>query len=315
MEIFHYEELRILIEFFCGLIVFMFSIKFLSTTMENNLNNKFKNIFNKLTYNKILSLILGILITLLFQSSSLVIVIIITLVHSRVLNIKKAIPIILGANIGTTFTAQITAFDIEKLLPVIILIALILYLYGMNSKHRLIATFILSISLIFIGIKLMGSSIYEITNSTYILKNIAYIYDSKIKSIFFGAFFSALIHSSSTSVVLLQLISKTGIIPLLSSIYILFGLNIGTSIDAIIAGITTNTYGKKIALFQLSFNIFGSIIFFFLGDILENVVVLISPNNIARQIANAHTIFNITTVLLIFPFTYNIAQLLDKKNN
>lgn len=315
MEIFYNQDLKILIEFFSGLVVFIFSIKLLSETMENNLNNKVKTILNKLTYKKISGLIIGILITLLFQSSSLVIVIIIAFVHSGALDIKKAIPLILGSNIGTTFTAQITAFNIKDLLPIIILIGLILYLYGMNYKHKLIAIFILSISLIFIGINLMGSSLYEFTSSNYILKNIGYIYDSKIKSILFGTFFSALIHSSSTSVVLLQLISKTGIIPLLSSIYILFGLNIGTSIDAIIAGVSTNTYGKRIALFHLLFNVFGVIVFFYLGNILKNIVVIISPDNIARQIANAHTIFNITIVLLVLPFTDNIAKFLEVKNN
>lgn len=313
MDIFYNKDLRILIEFFSGLIVFIFSIKFLSETMENNLDSKVKIILNKLTYNKISSLIIGVLITLLFQSSSLVIVIIIALAHSGILDIKKAIPLILGSNIGTTFTAQITAFNIDDLLPIIILIGLILYLYGTNPKHRLIATFILSISLIFIGISLMGSSLYEITSSNYMLKNIGYVYDSKVKSILFGTFFSALIHSSSTSVVLLQLISKTGIIPLISSIYILFGLNIGTSIDAIIAGVSTNSYGRRIALFHLLFNIFGVIIFFHLGDILKNIVVIISPDNIARQIANAHTIFNITMVLIVLPFTDNISNLLDNK--
>jgi phosphate:Na+ symporter len=159
----------------------------------------------------------------------------------------------------------------------------------------------------------MGSSLYKVTSSNYILKNIGYVYDSKINSILFGSFFSALIHSSSTSIVLLQLISEKEIIPLLSSIYILFGLNIGTSIDAIIAGISTNNYGRRIALFHLLFNMLGVIIFFYLGNLLKDLVLILSPYNISRQIANAHTIFNITIVILIFPFIDYISDTLNPK--
>ncbi|NBI05427.1 Na/Pi symporter [Senegalia massiliensis] len=313
MNILHETNMKSIIEFIFGLTIFILSIRLLSSYMENNLNNKIKNILTDFTYKKFNGLIIGIIITVIVQSSSLVIVLVIILAHSNVLDIKRALPIVLGSNIGTTFTGQITAFNVKNILPIIILSGLILYLYSMDNKYRLAGSFILCISLIFIGIELMGSSLYKVTSSNYILKNIGYVYDSKINSILFGSFFSSLIHSSSTSIVLLQLISEKEIIPLLSSIYILFGLNIGTSIDAIIAGISTNNYGRRIALFHLLFNILGVIIFFYLGDLLKSLVMILSPYNISRQIANAHTIFNITIVMLIFPFIDYISDILNPK--
>ncbi|MBS4539230.1 Na/Pi cotransporter family protein [Clostridium sp. D2Q-11] len=312
MEIFYNDNLKILIEFISGLIVFLFSIRLLSLTLEENISFKWKTLIERFTSMRINGLILGIVVTALLQSSSLVIIIIITLVHSRLINVNKAIPLILGSNIGTTFTGQLTAFNINSLLSYLIILGIVLYLYTTNYHIQITSIFILSIALIFIGIELMGGSVASFTNSPELLKYVYYIYDSNFNGVIFGAAFSALIHSSSTSVVLLQLIAKSGMIPLISAIYILFGLNIGTCIDAVIGGIATNSYGKRIALFHVLFNILGVLVFFYLGNILAKVVVYISPNNIPRQIANAHTIFNVIMALLVLPFTYNISCFLKK---
>ncbi|MBS4535940.1 Na/Pi cotransporter family protein [Clostridium sp. D2Q-14] len=312
MEIFNNDNLKIIIEFVSGIIVFLFSIRLLSLTMEENLSMKWNTIIKKLTYKKINCFLIGIIITALIQSSSVFIIIIITLAHSKSISIERAIPLILGSNIGTTVTGQLTAFNIIHFIPYLIILGLILYLYSSNYKVQITGTSILSISLIFIGIKLMGNSLSNFTNSPDSLSYISHIYDNKINSVFFGAGFSTLIHSSSTSIVILQIIAKSGLIPLITSIYILFGLNIGTCIDALIGGLTTNIYGKKVALFHILFNIFGVIIFFNFGNILANVVTYISPDNIPRQIANAHTIFNISISLLILPFVHPISSFLNK---
>lgn len=312
MEFFYSDNLKILIEFVFGIIIFLFSIKLLSLTMEENLSLKWNTVIRKLTYRKFNGLIIGIIFTALIQSSSLFTIIIITLVHSRSIDVEKAIPLILGSNIGTTFTGQLTAFNLKSFIPFLIILGLVLYLYSFNHKFQATGISILSISLIFIGIQLMGNSLSSFTHSPDLLEYIAYIYNSKTNAVFFGAGFSSLIHSSSTSIVLLQLLTKSGLIPLITSIYILFGLNIGTCIDALIGGITTNRHGKKIALFHVLFNILGVIIFFGLGDILANIVTYISPNDFPRQIANAHTIFNTSMALLFLPFVHPISSFLNK---
>lgn len=312
MEFFYNDNLKILIEFVSGIIIFLFSIRLLSLTMEENLSLKWNTVIRKLTYRKFNGLIIGVIFTALIQSSSLFTIIIITLVHSRSIDVEKAIPLILGSNIGTTFTGQLTAFNLKSLIPFLVILGLVLYLYSFNHKFQITGISILSISLIFIGIQLMGNSLSRFTHSPDLLKYIAYIYNSKTNAVFFGAGFSSLIHSSSTSIVLLQLLTKSGLIPLITSIYILFGLNIGTCIDALIGGITTNSHGKKIALFHVLFNILGVIIFFGLGDILANIVTYISPNDFPRQIANAHTIFNTSMALLFLPFVHPISSFLNK---
>lgn len=312
MDLFYNDNLEILIEFACGLIVFLFSIRLLSSTMEENISIKSKSMIDKITSNKSNGLMLGIILTALLQSSSLIIIIIITLAHGRFISVEQSIPIVLGSNIGTTFTGQLTALNISDYLPYLIILGIVLYLYSLNKKIQTTGIFILSLSLIFIGINLMGGSVSEFTHSSEIYKYMSTLYNNRISGILFGAGFSSLVHSSSTSVVLLQLITKSGMIPLITAIYILFGLNVGTCIDAVIGAMTTNTDGKRVALFHVLFNIFGVLVFFYLGDALTNIVKVISPNNISRQIANAHTIFNTTIVLLVLPFTHNLSKMLKK---
>lgn len=306
------SELKAIIEFLSGLTIFLFSIKLISTTMEENLSFKAKNIVNKLTYNKIYGVCIGFFLTSLMQSSSLTTILILTLAHSKIITIKKSIPIIIGANIGTTITSQITSFDIDNILPYILILGIVLFMYSESHKVKLISLFILCFSLIFIGIELMGSSIESIRTSPKLSIYISYIYDNRLKAILFGTIFSALIHSSSTSVVLLQIMSNSGVIPIKTAIYVLLGLNLGTCIDVVIAGFTTNIYGKRVAVAHILFNLIGIFIFIFIGDILLKIVVNLSANNIPRQIANAHTIFNITTALLILPFSDKLANLSSK---
>ncbi|WP_427339718.1 Na/Pi cotransporter family protein [Caloranaerobacter sp. DY30410] len=286
-----------------GILLFLLGIKIISTSFEKIVSEKLKVKLYKLTNNKMIGVLLGVVVTGLLQSSSATTLLVISLVHSNLINIYNAVPIIMGANIGTTITAQIVAIEIKNYAVYLLLAGIIIMPFLKKESTKIIPKLLIGISLIFLGIDIISNSIAS-TNSTkklsLLVENIG---TNDILGIFSGFLITAIIHSSSTGIAILQIMASSHIISVRTSIPIILGQNIGTCIDTLIGSLATNRTGKQAAFVHIIFNISGVIIFYFFINYLYNFVSLISPGNPSRQIANAHTLFNVITTLLLLPFS------------
>lgn len=295
-----------------GLALFLCGIKAMSKSFESIISHKIKYRINKITSSKLGGVFIGIFITAFLHSSSATTIIVISLVHGNLLSLYNAIPIIMGANIGTTFTAQLLAFKIQNLSVYLFICGLFLMIVLRNKKHHIIWKTILSLALIFSGMDVITYSISQIKSTKFFFDLIKYLSHSKGMSILAGFILTAVIQSSTTGISILQVMTASNIISLSSAIPIILGQNIGTCVDTVIGSFATNRIGKQAALVHVIFNLIGVLIFYFIVDYFCALVVNLSPDNPARQIANAHTIFNIVTTLILLPFSSMLLKISQK---
>jgi len=295
-----------------GLALFLLGIKIMSSTFEKTVSTSIRTKLYKITSNKILGVILGLVMTGLLQSSSATTLIVISLVHGNLINIYSAVPIIMGANIGTTLTGQLLSFNIDSFTPYLLLLGIVLTPLLRKEPYKVIPQLLLSLGLIFSGMKVMGISIAPLKSSRYFATIITNIGENNNLGIMAGFFLTAIIQSSSTGIAILQIMASSNIIPVLTAIPIILGQNIGTCVDTLIGSFAVNTAGKQTAIVHILFNIIGVIVFYPFVSKLYHVVEYLSPDNVAKQVANAHTIFNIVTTILLLPFSSFLVNIAKK---
>jgi phosphate:Na+ symporter len=283
----------------------------MSSSFEKIVSHKIKKFLSFLTSNRFIALITGIVATGLLQSSSATTLIVIGLVHSNLISLYQAIPVIMGANIGTTITSQLVAYNISSLVPYFLLIGLLLYITK-SKKYKVAGRVLISLGLIFTGIEIISFSITPIKHSRFFISLISYVDNSKAIGILTGIIITAIIQSSSTGVTMLQVMADKGLLEVKTVIPVILGQNIGTCVDTLIGSLATNRTGKQAAVIHILFNILGVVIFYFLIDYLYNIVAILSPSNPSRQVANAHTIFNVATTIILLPLSSFIAKIAKK---
>ena len=269
-----------------GLALFLYGMTMMSNGLEMAAGNKMKSILEKLTSNRFLGVLVGALVTAIIQSSSATTVMVVGFVNSGLMSLSNAVWVIMGANIGTTITGQLIAIDIAAIAPLIAFIGVGMIVFFKNQKMDAIGTVIGGLGILFVGMDTMSNAMVPLRTMPEFV-NLITQFQNPIIGILVGAGFTAIIQSSSASVGILQALAKSGVMTLSSSLYVLFGQNIGTCITSVIASIGTSRNAKRTTIIHLLFNIIGTIIF-----------VTIS---VTAQIANVHTIFNITTTLLLLP--------------
>lgn len=293
---------------FGGLALFLYGMHMMSIGLENAAGSRMKTILEKLTSNRFLGILVGALITAVIQSSSATTVMVVGFVNSRLMTLNQAVWIIMGANIGTTITGQLIALDASRIAPLIALFGVILVTFIKNKKLNAIGDIFAGLGVLFIGMDMMKEAMVPLQDSPIFIEAITTI-SNPFLAIVIGALFTALIQSSSASVGILQALALGGLIPLSSSIYIIFGQNIGTCITAVLASLGANRMAKRTTVIHLSFNIIGTIIFMIGIQFIPFVHWMTSiTSNPAQQIANTHTIFNITTSILLIPFGNYLAK-------
>lgn len=293
-----------------GLALFLYGMKMMSDSLELAAGNKMKTILEKLTTNRFLGVIVGALITAVIQSSSATTVMTVGFVNAGLMKLKNAVWIIMGANIGTTITGQLIVIDISTLAPLIAFIGVALIAFFKNKKLDMIGGIIAGLGILFMGMDMMSGAMMPLRDSKEFV-NIVSTFKNPLIGILVGAIFTAIIQSSSASVGILIALAKSGVITLSSSIYVLFGQNIGTCITAVLASIGTSKNAKRTTIIHLSFNIIGTIIFVTISLLFPfaDIVASLTPGNVPAQIANVHTIFNIGTTILLLPFGKQLVDL------
>lgn len=216
----------------------------------------------------------------------------------------------MGANIGTTVTAQLVSIDMNGLAPVALGIGIILYLFGGKPKTKHIAEVLIGFGILFTGMDFMKEAVQPLSEYQGFTNALLTFGKYPILGLLLGFGITAIIQSSSASMGMLVVLASQGLIPLNSALPILYGQNIGTCVTSLLSSIGASISAKRAALIHLIFNILGTVIFLlFLNKIVVAGVTYIDPNNVARQIANVHTIFNIASTLILLPFNKMIIKL------
>lgn len=325
------ETMKVIFGLVGGLAIFIYGMNMMSECLQKAAGEKMKSILSKLTKNPVLGVLAGALTTAVLQSSSATTVMAIGFVSAGLMSLPQAISIILGANIGTTMTAQIIAFKISDYIYLFIFVGFIIAFISKKEKVKNIGQTIFAFGLLFLGIETMGSVMKPLASSAFFVDLIGKVSTIPVLGVGVGALMTLVVQSSSATIAVLQnFASQAGpdgvssIIGLTGAIPILLGDNIGTTITAVIASIGQPKDARRTAFAHCVFNISGAILFLFLVKPYAALIQYISPKGnevdvISRQIANAHTGFNLTMTLIwipLIPIMVKIVMWLvpDKKN-
>ena len=302
-----------ILSLFGGLALFLYGMQMMSNGLEAAAGNKMKSILEKLTSNRIKGVLVGAAITAVIQSSSATTVMVVGFVNSGLMTLQQAVWIIMGANIGTTITGQLIALDIGAIAPLFAILGVGAIMFSKNEKVHHISSIIAGLGILFIGMDMMGTAMEPLQESEAFI-NLMTQFSNPLIGILVGAVFTAVIQSSSASVGILQALAATGMIPLSGAVYVLFGQNIGTCITAVLASIGTKVNARRTTIIHLMFNIIGTAIFTVICMVTPYVPFIesLTPGDPVSQIANAHTIFNIVTTLLLLPFGTYMAKAAEK---
>ncbi len=286
-----------------GLGLFLYGMNVMSTGLQKAAGDKLKSIISMLTSNRIMGVIVGAGVTAIVQSSSATTVMVVGFVNAGMMRLTQAVGVIMGANIGTTITAQIITFKIEKYAPIIVGIAVGVWLFTENRKIKQMAEAFIGFGILFIGMKFMGDALRPLRSSQAFRDLLVSFGEHQALGILAGFAITVAVQSSTASTGILLALAMEGLIPISSGLPILFGINIGTTVTAVLSSIGANRTAKRAAAVHVIFNITGTLLFIILLQVpLYRIINIISPGNIPRQIANAHTIFNITNTLILLPF-------------
>ena len=293
-----------------GLALFLYGMQMMSQGLEAAAGNRMKGILEKLTANRFLGVAVGAGITAIIQSSSATTVMVVGFVNSGLMTLNQAVWIIMGANIGTTITGQLVALDAGAVAPLFAFIGVALVVFFKKVAFHNYGQIIAGFGILFIGMEMMSSSMEPLRDSEGFI-SLMTSFSNPLLGILAGAVFTAVIQSSSASVGILQALAVSGLIGLDNAVFVLFGQNIGTCITAILASIGTSRNAKRTTIIHLMFNIIGTIIFTTVCILtpLTDLVESWTPGRVAAQIANMHTLFNVTTTLLLLPFGNYLASL------
>ena len=296
-----------------GLGLFLYGMQMMSNGLEAAAGNRMKKILERLTSNRFLGVLVGAGITAAIQSSSATTVMVVGFVNSGMMTLSQAVWIIMGANIGTTITGQLIALDVGALAPLFAFIGVALIVFIKKQRVHHYGKIIAGLGILFIGMDMMSSSMMPLRESEAFI-NLMTKFSNPVLGILAGTIFTAIIQSSSASVGILQALASSGVIGLSQAVYVLFGQNIGTCITAVLASIGTSRSAKRTTIIHLMFNIIGTIIFTIICILTPFALFVegLTPGNVSQQIANMHTIFNITTTILLLPFGNYLAKLATK---
>ncbi len=307
-----------------GLGLFLWGMKLMGTGLQNSAGDRMRDMLGRMTKNRFVGAGIGALVTTIIQSSSATSVMLVGFVNSRLMEFRRTIGIILGAMIGTTFTAQIIAFKITDY--ALLIIALGFFIYAFSNKPRIknLGETVLGFGILFFGMHIMSEAMYPLRSYAPFL-DILVNMENPFLGILVGVVFTALIQSSSAFIGIMIVLASQGLLSLEASIPLLLGSNLGTAVTAILASIGSSREGLKVGIAMSIVKLIGILIMVWwiptFVELIETISPKASPDIIVetqaiadvlpRQIANAHTVFSVFLAFLFLPFTNLLASLVD----
>ena len=284
-----------------GLGLFLFGIQIMASGMQKAAGDRFRRILEVLTNKPIIGVLTGILVTILVQSSSTSTVMVVGFANAGLMNLSQAISVIIGANIGTTVTAQIVSFKVGVIALPAIGIGSLLNFFGTRRFYRYLGQTILGFGLLFLGMTTMSEGMSPLRDLDSFHRLLTQFSVYPILGILCGAIFTALVQSSSASTGVIIALTMQDLIPFHSAVPLILGTNVGTCITAILASIGANVAARRAAVAHVLFNVIGVVLALaLLGPFTD--IMMDTAATVPRQVANTHTIFNImnTVIFLVF---------------
>ncbi|NLM68842.1 MAG: Na/Pi cotransporter family protein [Firmicutes bacterium] len=304
------ETLKLLFSFSISISIFLLSLRLMSDSVQAVLGVRLRRLLTLLTYNPLISLITGAVVTAAVQSSSAIAAITVALVNAGVLSLKQAFGVILGANIGTTITAQIAVLDMSRLIAPIMLCGLFLLPWNRKTQH--LGTVLVGIGGLFMGLFMLKLSLIPLLEYNWVRQGLIEVSGHVLPAVLAGILITAVVQSSSAVTSVVIVLGQIQAISLVGAIAIAFGSNIGTVLTTLISSIGMSRESKAAAYADFLFNCLGVIIMLPVINQFARFVTLTS-SSLAQQIANAHTLFNVITALcaliLINPLTKIVSKM------
>lgn len=293
-----------------GLGLFLYAINNLSGVLKDLLGERARKLLGKFTHNLFTGILSGIIITLILDSSSAVIIMTIILVNSGALTFRQAIGIVMGANIGTTFSSQLIALDIGRFSPIAIFIGLLLFMIAKNERISQSGKVILYFGILFFGLFTMETAVEPLKSDSRFAEWMVAL-ENPVRGSMVGALVTLIIQSSSATVGMVITLAKKGLITLAGSIAVMLGAELGTCSDTLLATIRGSRQALRTGLFHLFFNLTSIIIGLACFPLYIGLIENISGNaSLEQKVANAHMLFNALGVILFLPFTRYVEKLM-----
>lgn len=293
-----------------GLGLFIYGMHLMAAGLQKAAGKKLERIIEALTKNKLIGVLIGAAVTAIIQSSSATTVMVVGFVNAGIMNLTQAVGLIMGANIGTTMTAQIVSFKLEAYAPVAVGVGMFMYMISKKQKNKHIAEILLGFGILFIGMEFLKDSLTPLREVQAFKDLLISFGANPILGLLIGFALTFIVQSSSASIGMLIALASQGLLPIESALPILYGDNIGTCTTALLSSIGTNKNAKRAAIMHLSFNVIGSLLFMLLlSKPIEHLVLSLNPNDVPRQIANAHTFFNLINVIVQLPFSFVLIKI------
>lgn len=284
-----------------GLGLFLFGMQMMASGMQKAAGDRLRRILEVLTTKPIIAVFTGIVVTVLVQSSSTTSVMVVGFANAGLMSLHQAVGTILGANIGTTITAQIISFKISGIVFPAIGIGASLNFFGKRRLYKYIGQAVLGFGLLFLGMTTMSEGLTPLRTLPFFTQVMAEFGHKPVLGMMIGAIFTALVQSSSASTGVIIALTRQDLIGLPAALALILGTNVGTCITAVLASIGASLSARRAAFAHVAFNVFGVTIALLIFRPFTEMIML-SGATVTRQAANGHTLFNIGTTLLVLPF-------------
>lgn len=289
------------INLLCGIGLFLCGIFAMSDHTEKAFGEKLKSTLGVLTKNRFTGMLTGLVVTGIIQSSSATTVMTVSFVSSGLMSLSQAVGIVMGANIGTTVTSLLIAFNFSSVAPLAIFVGVAGRLFTKKEKHRHLLELLTGFGLLFLGMNTMSASFSHLRNDEAFLTLISSC-SGKIPCIIVGFIMTAILQSSSATVGILQALALSKAVRIESALYIIFGQNIGAVIPTILSATGAKKEAKQVAVIHLLFNLIGTFIFFVLFELIPIPSFIYRIKNPSMQVSFIHIAFNVLSTIILLPF-------------
>jgi phosphate:Na+ symporter len=303
-----------------GLALFLFGLELMTNGLKAVAGASLEGALAKLTANRFLGLLSGAFVTAVLNSSTITTVLMVGFVSAGLMTLSQAVPMIMGANVGSTFTAQIMAFNVKALVPFMLAIGFLFHAFGTRQLLRQLGGIALGLGLLFLGIEFMGEATHPLRTFEPFIKAMQEM-KNPLLGILAGAIFTAVVQSSAATLAVVIALASQGLIPLEAGIAVVLGANVGTCLTAMLAAIGKPAEAAQVGVVHLLFNVLGVLFWVFFIPQLGDLVRHISPSHpdlegtarlaaeTPRQIANAHTVFSVSSTFILIWFVGPLARL------
>ncbi len=295
-----------------GLGLFLFGMNFMSQGLQKAAGARLRSILEAMTKNKIVAVLFGALFTAIIQSSGATTVMVVSFVNAGIMTLAQSVGIIFGANIGTTITSQLVAFNLTGVAPFILFVGAVLIMFGKKPMVKKIGEVILGFGALFMGISMMKDSMTDLRDYQVVLDVLSSM-DNPLLGILFGTVITVVVQSSSVTVSILLLMASQGLMDLSVCFYVILGCNIGSCTPAVLASLDAKKEAKRAALIHVMFNVFGMVIIGILMAFgmkyFEDFILHISGSDVGRCVANADSLFKIFQTIIFLPLSVQFVAL------